>query len=43
MLPQSQARRLTPIDEFTSQSKAWTQVVGEIARLLPAEPSFRIV
>jgi hypothetical protein len=35
MLPQSEARRLTPIDEFTSQPNAWTQVVGEIAKLLP--------
>jgi hypothetical protein len=24
MLPQSEARRLTPIDEFASQPKAWT-------------------
>jgi hypothetical protein len=39
MLPQSEARRLTPIDEFASQPKAWTQVVGEIAELLPAEGS----
>lgn len=29
MLPQSEARRLTPIDEFTRQPKAWGQVVGE--------------
>jgi hypothetical protein len=36
MLPQSEARRLTPIDEFPSQPKAWTQVVGEIAKLLLA-------
>ena len=37
MLPKSEARRLTPIDEFTSQPKAWTQVVSEIAKALPAE------
>jgi len=39
MLPQSEAHGLTPIDEFTSQPKAWTQVVGGIAKLLPAEPN----